>query len=1250
MNSHHDPSPAQNQTDFFQLLVAKYLEIDDFFKERKISKPSFIGDLPFHVRNASLIKSVEIPESSGQNVEIIRKKSTPPLEFLRELDHLSDDIERNLKEFQRNQAEIDQHEEFDEEYKCKVRETIEKIRRNVGFLVADQRQKDLEFNRFLEEMEKKCIGLEHTKEKLAGKVEDQSKINELLGIIKKKEEELKSKDQQLIEWKSMKEALMGENENFKRKLEKKVKKIAILREELIPLREECSMLNDAIKTKQQEILKLKEDHEIFMEDFENITKEQEKKLRDELEEEKGKKEDLVRENMDKSDEIYNLMENLKEKELEIGDLKEKADRERMRFEEEKKNLEKGVKELEDFQERFKSLEEDLRFKTIEIVGLTEEISNKKRALNDLEMENTERTKEVENKISQLEEFNRKLQKENEELLKERDELTEKNVTFNHESMRMQEEKQKLEEEFTIQMRKLVEEKERLEKDLEIKNQSLEELQKHYEKVLEEKDLEIANHQFTINDMKKQELIEEKFNFQMRELVEEKERLQKDLEIKYKEMEGKDKEIANQQNIINDLKQQELKLLEDITISSNEVNRLSEELIQRSNSLEKSNLSNHTYSEEVKRTHHELEQVKNELRNMEQLLENNKLENDKAQQKEDEIKHQIHQRESFIASLQEKLSEKDEILLKETEQIKNELRNMEKLLEFTKSQLEKTQKHGETLQDQIKQNEQLITSLQETVSEKEEHILKDKVLQDQILNDLRNTEQHLETTKSQLNKTQKDAEDLQNQIQQNELHITSLQQTLSEKEEILLIQKEKYDKIVPEHLELKKTAEIYAYRFKDIQLPKPDQYDLVLHIDSLISKEGWNLTQSSQFNMESLLEYEFSRVAFVGRENSGKTFLLNQLSRLNLPSKNAKTNGLSLVATKNFIGLDLVGLQDPVYFNDEKTLKRLEMTRGEQVSQSPEIRYRMLNERTMTDQFVEDYILETCHIIVVMVGKLTQSEQKLIERISKKYKSRKSIFVVHNYSDLMDVADVEKRVAVDILQAFNVNQIKEIPELNVPVFIEEHAEAKIFEGPQKEKEERNGIVHLVLGFAEMESGNHYNQGTLDFLAKAIETHPEKEKFDFRASLSQFFEENHQNYLHFTTLPKSAVTLDLVADGKKMQITSENEFGVKNTLFNSIGIPMQPSFEVIDEKERYLCLIEIPDLLIQENLSVEINSRKKDDFGLLIVKGLKKKNGMVFCAVPLGPRKGIEKVNMESLGYKDGVLAVEVVKKVENEGNL
>ena len=106
----------------------------------------------------------------------------------------------------------------------------------------------------------------------------------------------------------------------------------------------------------------------------------------------------------------------------------------------------------------------------------------------------------------------------------------------------------------------------------------------------------------------------------------------------------------------------------------------------------------------------------------------------------------------------------------------------------------------------------------------------------------------------------------------------------------------------------------------------------------------------------------------------------------------------------------------------------------------EIRYNMINDRTLTDLFVQDFILDVCQIIVIVVGQLSQNDQKFIERICNKYKLKKRIIIIHNFSNLFSVEDVEKRVQKDIFTAFKVKELV-IPDTDLRQFIEEPAKKK-----------------------------------------------------------------------------------------------------------------------------------------------------------------------------------------------------------------
>ena len=229
--------------------------------------------------------------------------------------------------------------------------------------------------------------------------------------------------------------------------------------------------------------------------------------------------------------------------------------------------------------------------------------------------------------------------------------------------------------------------------------------------------------------------------------------------------------------------------------------------------------------------------------------------------------------------------------------------------------------------------------------------------------------------------------------------------------------------------------------------------MIINIDSLkTQKFGWDITinQSSQDLIKS--SKKFSIIGLVGRENIGKTFVLNKLCDFDLPSgTNVNTKGLSVkyATNRNLICLDSAGIQTPVYYFDERLLKRFSISK-EDLKINEEIKRQMINDRTITDIFIQDFILEVCEVIVIIVGQLSQNDQKFIERISWKYQAKKRIIVIHNFSNLHSIDDVERKIKKDIIEAFDA--------ISRPI-----AGTNIFEYIEKsQNEKKENISHVVLG--------------------------------------------------------------------------------------------------------------------------------------------------------------------------------------------
>jgi len=81
---------------------------------------------------------------------------------------------------------------------------------------------------------------------------------------------------------------------------------------------------------------------------------------------------------------------------------------------------------------------------------------------------------------------------------------------------------------------------------------------------------------------------------------------------------------------------------------------------------------------------------------------------------------------------------------------------------------------------------------------------------------------------------------------------------------------------------------------------------------------------------------------------------------------------------------------------------------------------LLYDRNVTEDFIQNYILEVSDIILIVVGQLTFSDQKLISKITEKYKN-KNIFIIHNFYNSYHITEIKEKIKNDILQSFNVEE-------------------------------------------------------------------------------------------------------------------------------------------------------------------------------------------------------------------------------------
>jgi len=625
---------------------------------------------------------------------------------------------------------------------------------------------------------------------------------------------------------------------------------------------------------------------------------------------------------------------------------------------------------------------------------------------------------------------------------------------------------------------------------------------------------------------------------------------------------------------------------------------------------------------------EISKLNQDIENLNKEIENQRNQYEEAQKKLIKIDKEFHQLETINDANLNKMKtlelEKSSNLGK-IQGLYNENNDLESQLSNLKEKYQEKREEIKSLNSNIKSLEKEIKSLQE-----DNELLKSNI---KSLN--KSLNQKLEESESQVSS-------LSQKVEESESLVSSLEKKL--KKTSLELNRIKYRLNLvptnPDQESKKKTSK------KSQKSMNSNPYDLILNIDSLKTtsyKNGWEITD---FTSPAQKEESHTIVGIVGRENIGKTFILNKLCGFDLPSgTNVNTKGLSLkysLQDGGLLCLDSAGIQTPVYYYDNKLMERFG-TNKEDLKKNEETRRQMINDRTITDIFIQDFILEVAEVIIIVVGQLSQNDQKFIERIASKYKAKKRIIIIHNFSNLYSIEDVENKIKRDIIQAYDTQDR----------FIPKSDDVKEYIEKINDKNKEN-ISHLVLGVEWTESGQKYNESTFRYLQDILSTRVDKKKFDLFSHLGEFLQDNYRLYLKF--LKRLETPLVLKREKDKMYIKCDENFEISNPIFNSLGnLVSNPPFEVFEKKKKYIVLVEIPDLEKEPDLKFELK-KNLNEFNNLLITGLKafsnykeqplvsfRSSGEFKVLIPLGSKEIRVKLSKtQGFEYKNGVLMLEVEK--------
>ena len=163
--------------------------------------------------------------------------------------------------------------------------------------------------------------------------------------------------------------------------------------------------------------------------------------------------------------------------------------------------------------------------------------------------------------------------------------------------------------------------------------------------------------------------------------------------------------------------------------------------------------------------------------------------------------------------------------------------------------------------------------------------------------------------------------------------------------------------------------------------------------------------------------------------------------MDLPSGSSiKTEGLSIKypdlkdhPNRKIILLDTAGLETPVLLNNDFNFGNAINQQNLDIEEKRISDYfkTKSREKIVTELFLQDYIIYNSDILIIVVGILTYSEQKTLNKIKSKLKKEKSknkpsLFIIHNLMNFTTIKQVETYIEETLLKCSTFQLIKETP--------------------------------------------------------------------------------------------------------------------------------------------------------------------------------------------------------------------------------
>ena len=271
------------------------------------------------------------------------------------------------------------------------------------------------------------------------------------------------------------------------------------------------------------------------------------------------------------------------------------------------------------------------------------------------------------------------------------------------------------------------------------------------------------------------------------------------------------------------------------------------------------------------------------------------------------------------------------------------------------------------------------------------------------------------------------------------------------------------------------------------------------------------------------------------------------------------------------------------------------------------------EKLITELFLQKYIILNSDILILVVGILTYSEQKLINKILDEIKNlniNKKIIIIHNLKELFTIEQVEDYIQNTLLKSvtFDLVERQIIDSKYTKKDYKKYGRYFVEKNYDNNKNNPD-IFHLIFANEDSEAGKYYNGFALEFIENSYINISNIRPFDVIKTIKERFKEHSKDFIENNN-NEVEKNIEINEDediikNKVIRLKNQQEITLKRCLIDEFGLwnlkknGFDPKYNCYKKGDKLIVKVEVPG-----NFSIKPSISKKGELTIIKINGEKK----------------------------------------------